>query len=396
MKKIIYIWIMVICLFSITSKINAQSESGINVNFGNITNVSGSTWAIWDNRNIYIPKETIQKMFFVTTWNDQVHKYMRRFVISKLIDNKFNKFASQPNFWWSSIYLNPPKTKTWSMNFDVVKWISQSDNLDNFINNYIYQYNNLTNEQKFDPANFSDFVITYSNYSKRTDIYLYKNEKDLKDLWYILTSYRTRINKDASYRKFNIKTAFYYFGNVRVLNVWESLYYMDEINYDPKYEKNYLSWLSIVNDDEIPTYWWGLCGSSTAIYQWILSNKSIGIKSRSHSKRRTSLYAANINGYNINTPWLDSTIYNSKYDLVITNKTDHPIIIVSNFDGKKWWQEQNFTLWFGDDIWDFDKPKKNQTVNKTTKTNKWKCYNRVINGKNKQSCYNEINDKKVK
>ena len=98
MKKIIYIIATAICLLSITSKINAQSESGININFGNITTASGSTGAILDNRNIYIPKETIQKMFFVTTGNDQVHKYMRRFVISKLIDNKFSSFASQPNF----------------------------------------------------------------------------------------------------------------------------------------------------------------------------------------------------------------------------------------------------------------------------------------------------------
>ena len=396
MKKIIYIFGFMIILAFAKFEVNAQIETGIKVDSWNTNNFSGSTGSIWDNRNIYIPKETIQKMFFVTTGNDQVHKYLRKYIISKLIENKFSKFASQPNFWWSSIYLNPPKTKTGSMNFDVVKNINQSDNLDDYINNYIYQYNNLTNEQKFNPSNFSDFLLIFDDYKFWSDIYMYKTEKDLRDMWYILTSYRTRINKDTEYRRYNIKTAFYYFGNVRVLNIWESIYYMNEINYDPAYEKNYLSWLSIVNDDEIPTYWWWLCGSSTAIYQWILSNKSIWVRSRSHSKRRTNLYAANINGINITTPWLDSTIYNSKYDLVITNKTDHPIVIISNFDGKNWWQEQNFTLWHASDIWDFDKAKKNQTVSKTTKTNKWKCYNRVINGKNKQSCYNEINNKEVK
>ena len=68
------------------------------------------------------------------------------------------------------------------MNFDVVKNINQSDNLDDYINNYIYQYNNLTNEQKFNPSNFSDFLLIFDDYKFWSDIYMYKTEKDLRDM----------------------------------------------------------------------------------------------------------------------------------------------------------------------------------------------------------------------
>ena len=68
------------------------------------------------------------------------------------------------------------------MNFDVTQNITQSDNLDDYINNYIYQYNSLTNQQKFDPSNFSDFLLTFDTYRFWSDIYLYKTEKDLRDM----------------------------------------------------------------------------------------------------------------------------------------------------------------------------------------------------------------------
>ncbi len=397
-KKIITIYMSLILAIGFVNWQNIIIPNENTTKNATITAVSAYTWASVDSgvdiRNMYINKQIMQKMFFVTSGNDQIHIYLRKYIVSQMISNKFAKFAKQPNYWFSNIYLKLPQDKKWFMDYQIAINVSKSDNLDYFIDNYIYQYNNLTNVQKFDPNNFADFVLPYITYSKWTDINLYKNQKDLADLGYILTSFRTRINKDDNYRRHNISKAFGYFGNTRVINIGESIYYMDEIQYDPQVQQNYMSWLSIVADDEIPTYGWWLCGSSTAIYQWTFTNKWLTIRSRPHSKRRTSLYAANINWELVKTPWLDSTIYSSKYDLVITNNTDHPIIMVNNFDGKKFSQEQNFTIWRQSDVWSYSKWKKSST--KTTKSNTYKCYNRIINNKSKQSCYNEIDNKEVK
>lgn len=399
MRKIRYI-IGILWLQLLLSVWFAQNNTWNNIlsNIWNgvITSWSTNTWAnLLDPRNIYISAETIQKMYFTTSWDNVIHDYIRKYIISQMMENKFNKFEVHPNFGFSSIYLKYPKEKNAKMDFAVAINAKNKDTLDKYISNYTDKYKNYTSEQKFDPSNFENFVLFYDDYKKRSNIYLFKNEKEIRNLWYVLTSYRTRTNNDTEYRRYNIKTAFYYFGNIRVINPGETVYYMEEINYDPRAMKNYMSWLSIVNDNEIPTYGGWLCGSSTAIYQWILSNKWLSIKSRSHSKWRDSLYSANIDGQYVSSPWLDSTIYNSKYDFVITNNTKYPIIIVSNFDGKKWSQEQNFTISKSENIWWYYKAKKNQIVTKKSAKWNYKCYSWVINNKAKSSCYKTINDKNV-
>jgi vancomycin resistance protein YoaR len=65
----------------------------------------------------------------------------------------------------------------------------------------------------------------------------------------------------------------------------------------------------------------------------LITNTALKLKARNHSKRFTNLYAATINGVKITTPGVDATVFAGSTDLVITNTSDHPVIIVLNYNG---------------------------------------------------------------
>lgn len=91
-------------------------------------------------------------------------------------------------------------------------------------------------------------VLSTGEIKQLKKVYLFKNEKDLKDLGYVVSSYRTRINNDADRRKNNISISYWNIGNVRVLNPQQQLSFMDEIHYDPaiKWKRDTVSGLAIM------------------------------------------------------------------------------------------------------------------------------------------------------
>lgn len=188
-------------------------------------------------------------------------------------------------------------------------------------------------------------------------------------------------------------TAFAKMGNVLVLNPWQELSYLRDIDFDNGPRINYKFWLSIIGDEEISDYGWGICGSSTAVYQGILTNTALDItKSRAHSRRYSDLYPAVINGDLITTPWLDSALYGPALDLHFTNIRDYPVIIIANYDGSLWGTEQVFSFGRREDhgSFEFVSSYKTSTVDSFGKTLKWWCYTWMINGSKRTSCYKKV------
>lgn len=232
-------------------------------------------------------------------------------------------------------------------------------------------------------------------------IYLWKNEDELRSLWYKIASSRYRSNNDPAYRRHNIVTAFNSLGNIIVLNPGDSFDYLASIWYDPKQERNYKNGLAIVADEEIPVYGWWICWGSTATYQGLVTNKAIELKGRNHSKRFTNLYTATINGKKITTPGIDATVFAGSTDLKVTNTSDHPIVIALNYNWKYGGIEEVFSLGEINDIGSLEYigskvktqkvvKKDSKTKTKYTETVKTWCYTWKINGNNKTSCYKEI------
>lgn len=120
---------------------------------------------------------------------------------------------------------------------------------------------------------------------------------------------------------------------MRVLNPGDEISFMQDSNFDPGAQQLYQDGFVIFLDEEVEDYGGGLCGGSTAIYQGIVTNKSLSRPAlRNHSKRYHHLYDATIDGELISTPGIDSTIYSNSLDLRLRNTANHPIILVLNYE----------------------------------------------------------------
>lgn len=154
----------------------------------------------------------------------------------------------------------------------------------------------------------------------------------------------------------------------------------------------------IVEDEEQPEYGGGLCGASTALYQGTLTNTALApTEWKPHTKRYTNLYTASINDEKISTPGIDSTIYDGYVDLEVHNTATYPIILVLNYDGSYGGTEEVFSLAKTTDLGSYEFQSKRYTSStirtKTGGTQRVNggCYNRLINGEERQSCYKEVN-----
>ena len=272
----------------------------------------------------------------------------------------------------------------------VASTIYAQDDLDLIITNMLLRY-----------WSGKDIVLSKTDIVSLWPLYLWKSASDLKTLWYEVVSSRYRTNYDPAYRRHNIVTAFGYLGHTKVLNPGESFRYLWSIHYDPKAGKNYKNGLAIVDDEEIPVYGWGICWGSTATYQWLVTNVGLKLDGRNHSKWFSNMYSATINGEKITTPGIDATVFAGAVDLKVTNISDHPIIIVLNFNGNYGGIEETMSLWLAQDkgSLEFVGKKTSTQVKKKinpktgsgyTETVKTGCYTRKINGKDKRSCYGEI------
>lgn len=222
-------------------------------------------------------------------------------------------------------------------------------------------------------------VLSKSTVENLWPLFLRKSTADLEALGYEVVSSRYRTNNDAAYRRHNIITAFKFLGHVRVLNPGESIHYLKDAQFDERARKNYKNGLAIVSNDEISVYGGGICWGSTAAYQGFLTNTALDLGARNHSRWFSDLYTATINGKKISTPGIDATVYARSLELVVKNISDHPVVLVMNYNGARWGSEEIMSLGLESDKGSLE------FVGK-----KWACYTRKINGKNKTSCYKEI------
>lgn len=340
--------------------------------------INPSSWntLIWNNMYT-ISDDTL-------VFSPQQHS--RSLFVRQLINQWFTWFVTIP--YPSSGNNALISSGIWNI-YTVSTIITWTDMLDTYLED-IQKKNTFSGKQIF--------TIPKSEWWNRTGIYLFKNTGDLSDIGYQVISHRSRHNTDKEYRRYNISKSFELFHHVQIILPGETFTFLDAAQYDEYEQKNYKIWYVIVDWKEIKEYGGGICGASTAIYQWILTNRSLErTHLRPHTKRFSSLYPATINGEYITTPGIDSAIYAGQIDLHFRNISKHPTILVANYDGDYNGEEQVFSLWYSYEQGSFkflhggyirhDEPAKEWTgINSI----RWWCYTWDINGEEKRSCYQEV------
>jgi hypothetical protein len=325
-----------------------------------------------------------------SSMSDMRHQ-VRRLLIQQLMDQWFTGRVVHPRVGTTNNMLTSIGTGTYDIRYPV----ESTDSLDTLLQDLIDRYAVLP----LDPAlrtnvKTEEIIVREWDWRERSDIYLFKNTTDLQDLGYEIVSHRTRVNRDKDYRRFNIMTAFAKMGNVLVLNPWQSLQYLRDIEFDNGPRKNYQYGLSIIGDEEIKDYGGGICGSSTALYQGILTNLALDItKRRAHTRRYSDLYPATINWQYIDTPGNDSALYGPSLDLHLTNIRPYPVIIVANYDGSAGGMEEVFSLAYSGDRGsiEFVSSYKTSAIDSTNgSTLRGWCYIWSINGEERKSCYKKV------
>ena len=236
---------------------------------------------------------------------------------------------------------------------------------------------------------FSDsFVLSEEEIQSLKKVYLFKSEQDLKDLGYVVSSYRTRINTDESWRADNISISFWNIGNIRVINPGQEISFMDEIHYDPNinngkrdlaYGRANVWGMRMVKG-------WGICAWSRAINALILPNKSFEILERkNHTYNFTNLYNNSINGQESRIPGLDVAVYSlpgSKKDFRFKNIREYPVVMIMNYDGAPGGMEEMFVL-----------SKEEDSGELTFLWRSGNCFSRDANGNVFKSCYGMVTGK---
>ena len=342
-------------------------------------------------RMIVVPDMVMKSLVYNSTSYVQLKHQIRLYLIKQLMEQWYTRFVTRPYATTSS---NAAITSSRYGSYQLNQEVMTTDDLDLYLDRQLRKtYTKLPQTlewRKLLPWTW--LVINESDYSIFKSIYLFMQAWDLEALWYEMVSHRVRINKDPAYRRHNILTVFNFLWHVMVLNPGDSVGILRDIGYDPVAQRNYMEGKAIVDDEEIPNYGWGICGSSTAIYQGVITNTALSIKSRNHSRRYTSLYKATINGEWITTPGLDSTVYSSNSDLMIRNTRMYPVIIVANYDGSYGGEEQVFTFAKSGDHWSVQYL---DHTSRPSKDSKWKaitinCYRWNINGIVSNRCYKKV------
>ena len=336
--------------------------------------------------DIYIDKITIAKKR--EEWT--LRPYLVDRITTHLLANSFTWYITEPYTDNPNLALTLSWGYTWELIVSPVPKFSLLP-YDTIIDNYIQEDESISYD-----INKKPFLLEESVWRWWSGIPLFRTKEDLEKLWYTVVSHRSRYNTDKSYRRHNIHTAFEEFGHTRIILPGEEISFIDDINYDPVEQELYQEWYVVVQDEEQPEYGGWLCWASTAMYQWLLTNTALEFpERRAHTKWYTDLYKASINGENIETPGIDSAIYDGYIDLKFTNTASYPVIMVSNYDGEHWWLEEVFTLALPSDEWAFEhlhtRPNKSTIVVDGKKVNvEGGCYVWEVNGEERKSCYKEV------
>lgn len=331
---------------------------------------------------------TFARSYFQETdgWSTTLHT-LRMQAIQLLIDTGFEKFQTMPmgpgsdflHLTWSQVYPEYPE-------YYITTGIVVQDDLDELLLEKIDEaYANRSRFGKFSEPSFDELILTSGDIQQLKTVYLFKNEQDLNDLGYVVSSYRTRINNDADRRKDNIYISYRNIGNTRVINQNQQLSFMDEIHYDPSAKnrkKDTVSGLAIMGGVS-SVKGGGICGASRWINVAIITNKAFDIITRyNHTKTRKYLYQNSINGKEYRIPGLDVAVYRmwgGQKDFVFKNIREYPVVLVMNYDGTKGWQEELFVL-----------SKEQDRGELTYVWNKGNCYSWEANGETFKSCYNLV------
>ena len=307
--------------------------------------------------------------------------------LGALLDQGFDRFATFPfGPGYDFIHLTGAQSTGDYPTFYLTTGIDVHDDLDQLILQKIDQaYTDRARYQKFAQPSFEDIIWTEEDFASLKTVYLFKNEQDLKDLWYVVSSYRTRVNNDAARRSQNIMISYWNIGNVRVLNPQQQLSFMDEIHYDPNAnnrKKDTVSGLAIMGGVSSVKGGW-ICGASRGINAAIITNKAFDIVTRyNHTKTWKYLYQNEINGKEYWIPGLDVAVYrmwSSQKDFVFKNIREYPVVLVMNYDGTKGGKEELFVL-----------SKEQDRGELTYIWHQGNCYTREANGEKFRSCYNSV------
>ncbi len=307
--------------------------------------------------------------------------------IQMLISKNFDHFITMP-FWPGSDFVH----LTWSQvapeypSYYMTTGIIVEDDLDIILLKKIEDlYTNRSWFGKFSKSSLADVVLTDEDIKGLQKVYFFKTQKDLEDLGYVVSSYRTRINNDANWRKDNTFISYWNIGNVRVLNPQQTFSFMDEIHYNPAVKNRKLNTvfgLAIMwGVTRVKGGW--ICGASRGINAAIITNKAFDIITRyNHTKTWKHLYQNNINGKEYWIPGLDVAVYRmwgGQKDFVFKNIREYPVILVMNYDGTSGWQEELFVL-----------SKKEDRGELSYIGSKGNCYTWEANGESFRSCYNSV------
>lgn len=328
-------------------------------------------------------------LFQEWTWwkQETLVQSLRIQAIQQLIDKKFDHFVTMPfGPGNDNIHLTGSLTFPDFPEYTVHTGIQLQDDLDILLEKKIQDFDAdrpfYAGLVKYSTDNLA---LTDEEIAQLQHVYLFKNEQDLKDLWYVVSSYRTRVNNDAAWRKTNISISYRNIGNVRVLNPQQQLSFMDEIHYDPAVKnrkRDTVSGLAIMWG-VASVKGWGICGASRWINAAIITNKAFEIITRyNHTKTWKYLYQNEINGKEYRIPGLDVAVYRMWWgtkDFVFKNIREYPVVLVMNYDGTSGWTEELFVLSHESDRGELSYVGK-----------KWSCYSWEANGKPFTSCYNSV------
>jgi hypothetical protein len=340
--------------------------------------------------DIMITRDQLEPIIASTLSMSDMHHQVRRLIIKQLLAQWYTGRNIHPRVGTTNNMITSIGTGDYMLPYP----IEATDQLDMVLDDELDQYATIPLDPKRrSNLKIQDMIIRESDWRGWSDTYLFKQTADLKDLDYEIVSHRTRVNRDQWYRRFNIMTAFAKMGNVLVLNPWQSVEYMRDIEFDNWPRKNYKYGLSIIGDEEISDYGWGICGSSTALYQGILTNTALHItQRRGHTRWYSNLYPAMINGELIKTPGNDSALYSPSLDLHFTNIRSYPVIVVANYDGTVGGIEEIFSLAHSGDrgSMEFISSYKTSTVDTNGTTLRGGCYTWKINGEERKTCYKKV------
>ncbi len=296
----------------------------------------------------FIQQETQSKVVFDYTW---FYQELRMSYIQRLIDMGFDRFETKPFGPWNHNIILSWIDIDWYPDYQVNYTIQDLDDLDLLISQKLQKIS-LNHSIGYRLPDISDIWLnlTSQDIDWLDKVYFFKTSQDLKDLWYIVSSYRTRTNTDEPWRQDNIMISYRNIWNTRVLNTDQVLSFMQEIRYDPQvkdWKKDLASWRANIWW-LVKVRWWWICGAAWWINALVRPNRAVEVIDwKPHTRTYKSLYKNEINWEESWIPWLDIAVYSfsrATQDFKIKNIRPYPIILTMNYDGSEWWQEELFIL----------------------------------------------------